>query len=55
MKKQKEIEEANEAQRKKVIVTFDLLGRKVGTRDFFPFVGINFKKFCYKFLVVDRQ
>ncbi|XP_039124832.1 activating signal cointegrator 1 [Dioscorea cayenensis subsp. rotundata] len=29
MKKQKEIEEANEAQRKKVIVTFDLLGRKV--------------------------
>lgn len=35
MKKQKKIEEANEAQRKKVIVTFDLLGRKVGSRDFF--------------------
>ncbi|KAJ0988304.1 hypothetical protein J5N97_006660 [Dioscorea zingiberensis] len=29
MKKQKQIEEANEARRKKVIVTFDLLGRKV--------------------------
>lgn len=34
-KKKKEIEEADEARRGKVVVTFDLLGRKVAFNDIF--------------------